>query len=191
MVRRTNKRSKRKINKRSKRKINKRRTTKKGGLNTSSGSWSSTRRRRNRGEEDLQSLSSDNFFTKKVKRTKRKKRKKREDKVARLRREMMERIEQNSSDLKRLESAQRTILEQKALNEKCSDRSSDQFHSASSGSMGYYSDPYVVQQPQYNYDDMRPQFMKDQVLLKNYRKLEPYLNPPEGTNVLMNILRGN
>ena len=180
-----------KTNKRSKRRTIKRRTTKKGGLNTSSGSWSSTRRRRNRGEEDLQSLSSDNFITKKVKRKKRKKRKKREDKVARLRKEMIELIEQNSSDLKRLESAQRTILQQKALNEQCSDRSSDQFHSASSGSMGYYSDPYVVQQPRYNYDDMRPQFMKDQVLLKNYRKLEPYLNPPEGTNVLMNILRGN
>ena len=191
MVLKTNKRSKR-----SKRKINnrmktKRRTIKRGGLNTSSGSWSSTRRRKNRGEEDLQSLSSDNFITKKVKRKKRKKRQKREDKVARLRKEMIELIEQNSSDLKRLESAQRTILQQKALNEQCSDRSSDQFHSASSGSMGYYSDPYVVQQPQYNYDDMRPQFMKDQVLLKNYRKLEPYLNPPEGTNVLMNILRGN
>ena len=82
------------------------------------------------------------------------------------------------------------IIQKEKLDEQCSDRSSDQFHSASSGSMGYYSDPYVVQQPLNNYADMRPQFMKDRLLEKRLQSMAPIFQPPKGTNVFMNHLRG-
>lgn len=71
----------------------------------------------------------------------------------------MKQIEQNTSDIERLDSAQRSVDRRYLEN----NVSSDQFYSApsslynSSGSMRYYSDPNMVQQPlNYNYD-MRPQ----------------------------------